>query len=507
MRLLYLMTYCAPEKAASNYLGQNRNEAFIKEGWGMEIYVPTPSRGLSEDMRKEYLKKSHRRENAYGDSMTIHRFLMYREGRNPLLRAIRYFLISFMHFFLGVFAKEARQCDLIFTNSTPPIQGAMAALVKKVRKIPFVYNLQDIFPDSLVGTGLAKKGGLLWKIGRVIEDFTYRNADKIIVISEDFKRNIMAKGVPEEKIEVIYNWVDEEAVVDVPRAENKLFDKYGLDRSKFYVTYNGNIGLTQNMDMLLEVARDLQEPADGSEATSLQLRAVMNGSEAAMQRLRTVENGSEVASQQLGEVMNGSNSSNDSEPLITSHDNSEPLITTHNNSEPLITPHNNSEPLKTIHNRSIHFVLVGEGAYKAEVENRIKELGLTNVTLLPFQPYEDISHVFSLGDVSLVISKPGVGANSVPSKTWSIMSASRPVLASFDENELKSIIEDNHCGIFTKAGDKEAFKAAILHFYHHPELCKEYGRNGRQFVMDNLTKEVGTRKYVDVIKSTFNAQH
>ncbi len=121
--------------------------------------------------------------------------------------------------------------------------------------------------------------------------------------------------------------------------------------------------------------------------------------------------------------------------------------------------------------------------------------------MLPFQPYEDISLVFSLGDAGLVISKPGVGANSVPSKTWSIMSASRPVLANFDENELKDIVTEHKCGIFTKAGDKEAFKRSILELYHHPELCAEYGRNGRQFVMDNLTKEVGTRKYVDVIKS------
>lgn len=78
----------------------------------------------------------------------------------------------------------------------------------------------------MLGTGLAKKGGLLWKIGRVIEDFTYKHADKIIVISEDFKKNIMAKGVPEDKIVVVYNWVDQNAVVDVPREKNKLFDKY-----------------------------------------------------------------------------------------------------------------------------------------------------------------------------------------------------------------------------------------------------------------------------------------
>ena len=233
----------------------------------------------------------------------------------------------------------------------------------------------------------------------------------IIVISEDFKRNIMAKGVPEDKIVVVYNWVDQNAVKDIPRPENKLFAMYNLDPSKFYVTYNGNIGLTQNMDMLLEVAKSLEA------------------------------------------------------------------------------------------NEDIHFVLVGNGAYLDQVKLIIQERNVGNVTLLPFQPYEDISHVFSLGNVSLVISKPGVGANSVPSKTWSIMSASRPVLANFDENELKSIIEENNCGIFTKAGDKVAFTDAILKLYNDRELCREMGKNGRKFVMENLTKEVGTQKYVDVIKS------
>ena len=81
------------------------------------------------------------------------------------------------------------------------------------------------------------------------------------------------------------------------------------------------------------------------------------------------------------------------------------------------------------------------------------------------------------------------------------MSASRPVLANFDENELKQIVEKHNCGIFTKAGDKEAFKQSILALYNNREMAVEMGRNGRQFVMDNLTREVGTQKYVDVIKS------
>lgn len=411
MKLLYLMSYAAPEKAASNYLGQNRNEAFVEQGWNILLYVPTPCRGLSKEERKKYCTRQYRKEDKLNGGLVIRRFSMYSEGKNPVLRAFRYMLVSLSHIVIGVFSRNAKSCDLIFTNSTPPIQGAVAAIVKKITKQPFVYNLQDIFPDSLAGTGLAKKGGLLWKIGRLIEDFTYRNADKIIVISEDFKRNIMAKGVPEEKIVVVYNWVDEEAVKHVSREDNKLFDAYGLDRSKFYITYSGNIGLTQNMDMLLEVAKELEMNPD------------------------------------------------------------------------------------------IHFVLIGEGAYKKRVEEIIAENNINNVTLLPFQPYEDISHVFSLGDAGLVISKPGVGENSVPSKTWSILSASRPVLANFDENELKSIVTENQCGIFTKAGDKEAFKQAILRLYENRELCVDMGRNGREFILKNLTRAVGTQKYVDVIKS------
>lgn len=411
MKLLLLPAYFIPEVAASMYLTKNRNQAFAEEGIKMEIYTPTPCRGISKEERKRY--KGIRSEVLYNGNLIIHRFPLYTESKNPILRAIRYGLCWMIQLWKGLWVKDI---DCIFLASTPPIQGLLGAILKKVKRVPFVYNLQDIFPDSLVGTGLAKKGGLLWKVGRVIENFTYRHADKIIVISEDFKKNIMAKGIPEEKIVVVYNWVDQNAVVNVPHSENKLFAKYNIDSSKFYMEYSGNIGLTQNMDMLLEVMKELK----------------------------------------------------DSHP-------------------------------------DIGLVLVGEGAYKKQVEEMVRRDGLTNVVMLPFQPYEDISHVFSLGDVGLVISKPGVGANSVPSKTWSIMSASRPVLANFDENEMKTILEKNECGIFTKAGDKEAFKAAIIKLYRNRELCGQYGRNGRRFVMTHLTKEVGTRKYVEVVKEVVAA--
>lgn len=401
MKAIFPCSYYLPETAASLYITDNIVHACADKGIEVDLYTPSPTRNVPDGSVWE------REERQMDGKLRIHRFHLYGEGKNPMLRALRYFLGEFILLHYCMWKKY----DVAFVDSTPPIQGLKMPLIKWLKRKPTIYNVQDIFPDSLVGTGLTHEGSLIWKIGRMVEKITYRYADKIIVISEDFKKNIMAKGVPEDKIVIIYNWVDQNKVVDVPREENKLFDIYGLDRSKFYITYNGNIGLTQNMDMLLDVAKELQEEYE-----------------------------------------------------------------------------------------DIHFVLVGNGAYLDEVKRKVADQQLENVHLLPFQPYEDISHVFSLGDASLVISKPGVGANSVPSKTWSIMSASRPVLANFDENELKSIVENNHCGIFTKAGDKDAFKESILTLYNHRELCQEYGHNGRKFVMDNLTREVGTQKYVDVIK-------
>ena len=223
MKILFLTAYFTPESVAGSHLADNRNKAFAKAGFEMLVYTPLPSRGISDEVRELY--KSKRTEKLYGGLMIVHRFSMFRETNNSLMRVFRYTLCCFIQLIKGLSAKGI---DVIFVSSTPPIQGAMAAILKMFKKVRFVYCLQDIFPDSLVGTGLTKKGSFIWKVGRVIENFTYHKADKIIVISQDFERNIIAKGVPGEKIVVIYNWVDENIVVNIVREENKLFDKFLL---------------------------------------------------------------------------------------------------------------------------------------------------------------------------------------------------------------------------------------------------------------------------------------
>lgn len=406
MKVLFLRSYFLPERVAGSYLIENCYSAFAKAGFDMLVYTPYPTRGITQKERELY-RTQLKREFLYNDHMKVVRFPLIREGKNPVLRAFRYFLACIEHFYYGCKVKDA---DVLFVASTPPIQGAMAALVKKVTGIPVVYNLQDIFPDSLVGTGLARKGGVLWKIGRWIEDFTYRNVDKIIVISEDFKRNIMAKGVPEEKIEVIYNWVDEKAVIPIEKAKNPLFDELGISRDLFHVVYAGNLGYAQNVQILLDCAE------------------ILKGEE------------------------------------------------------------------------NMDFLIFGSGGLKRKYEELVKNKQLDNVRFFPLQSMEKVSQVYSMADIALVSCKKGLGGSAMPSKTWNILSAGTPVICSFDKGgDLQHIIEDNLLGLFSDADDVNTLSNNIMEFYRNPHMCEVYGRNGREYIEKNLTKDVGTSKYIQVL--------
>lgn len=252
MRILAFSAYYEPEIVTSIHLSTELYEGLATKECIIDLFVPVPTRNISEDIRNKY--KSIKLEQKCGGKLKIHRIPLVGENNNIIFRMLRYLLMNIKFIF------KAIKCDadVIFVQSTPPTQGAMAAIIKKIKKVPFIYNLQDVFPDSMVSLNMIKKETILWKIGRAVENFTYHNADKIIVISDAIKRNILEKGVPEEKIIRIYNWVDTDNIFPVTKKENPLFSKLGLDRHEFYIVYAGNLGKAQNIDSLLEVAEKLQ---------------------------------------------------------------------------------------------------------------------------------------------------------------------------------------------------------------------------------------------------------
>lgn len=398
MKILIPFSYYHPEQCAGLFVIDDMTAEAARQEIESVITVPTPTRNVAPGAKWD------RDETLCDGKVLVRRFRMYGEGKNPVLRALRYLLCEIvqLHYMLW------KKYDVAFIDSTPPIQGLKLPIVRLLRKKPVVYNAQDLFPETLSGTGLAKQGGLLWKIGMWVSNVTFRNSDKIIAISNDIKRSMVARGVPAEKIEVVYNWVDEKAVQPVAKEDNPLFEEFGLDRSKFTIVYAGNLGNAQNIGIVLDGAKELPE---------------------------------------------------------------------------------------------VQFAVFGSGGLENDVRKRISDEGLTNVHLNPLQPVERVKYVYSLGDACIVSCKEGLGGSAMPSKSWSIMSCERPIVASFDEGELKEILENNNCGVFSHAGNVKEFVAAIKQLATNREKCEEMGRNARQFILDNLTKEVGAKKYVDIIKS------
>lgn len=258
MKILRPRDYYFPEIVASSHLSDDMDEAYMRHKIICINHTPMPTRGISAQTRKKYKKIKYEERNA--GYVCVKRFPMIKEGKNPIQRAFRYLLCSFVQYYKACKEKEV---DVIYGGSTPPTQGMLCALIKKhmqkKHKVAFVYNLQDVFPDSLVNAGMAKKGSIIWKIGRWIENYTYKNADKIIVISEDIKKNIVDKGVDKSKIVLIPNWIDTDKVKPVPKEKNLLYSEFGIDPNKFTVIYAGNMGAAQGADIIIPVAKKLSD--------------------------------------------------------------------------------------------------------------------------------------------------------------------------------------------------------------------------------------------------------
>ena len=145
--------------------------------------------------------------------------------------------------------------DAVFIQSTTTAGYATRVVKKRIPKARITFNVQDIFPHNLYYCGRMKKGSLLFKYLKKSQQFAYIHSDSIIAISEDMKEQLVEDGISAYKIDVIYNWSYQDRTfddVDLMPVEHMFNPKY------FNVVYAGNIGVMQNVDILVEAANLLK---------------------------------------------------------------------------------------------------------------------------------------------------------------------------------------------------------------------------------------------------------
>jgi colanic acid biosynthesis glycosyl transferase WcaI len=194
-------------------------------------------------------------------------------GEKPLLRMFNYLSFMISAPFSAFFTPKS---DVIYVWHPPLTVGVAAWLFSKFKGIPFVYDVQDIWPDFVVLSGMMREGKIV-SVLRKLEKFVYRRAKHLIVGTITAKENLIHKGVPEDKVTVLPNWINEDIFCETSAPfVDRIRKDAGWD-DKFVLLFAGNIGIVQGLETILAAAEILSDNSsirivfvgDGTDKTRL----------------------------------------------------------------------------------------------------------------------------------------------------------------------------------------------------------------------------------------------
>lgn len=175
-------------------------------------------------------------------------------------RVLAFFLFVFFATWMALLNKRV---DLILATSTPLTVAIPALIVKKLRRIPFVFEVRDLWPEAPIQIG-AIRHPLLIRLLRGLEKKTYQEASHLVALSPGMAEGIRATGIPASKITMIPNCADldlfDEQTLSVERL-NQLKEKYALD-GKLVLLHGGSLGPANGLGVLIEAAIHLHQQGE-----------------------------------------------------------------------------------------------------------------------------------------------------------------------------------------------------------------------------------------------------
>jgi glycosyltransferase involved in cell wall biosynthesis len=390
-----------PVIAATSYLYQELCECLIKMGHQVTIITGFPRYNVSEAPGK-YRRKLWMRENINGvdvlriRSVTLPRYV-------PIARGIEYFCVFITLFITALLSKRP---DAALVHPSVLFDGLSGIWLRPVKRVPFVVNVHDLFPQTAIDLGLLKSKTFI-RIFRFLEVYLYKNADWMTVHSEGNRDWVIAHGGHPERTTVMPVWMDSSVLKPGPR-DNTWRTRQGL-KDKFVILFAGTQGFNQDMEVILRAAGKLREYQD------------------------------------------------------------------------------------------IEFVIIGDGAQHEEMVALSKEMALTNVRWLGWQPREEYPLVQHTADIVVVTLKKEVSTPVVPSKILSAMTTGRPIITTMPlSGDAPKLVQESKSGMTLPPGDSDQLKEAILELYYLRPLGEQYGANGRRYVEDHLDVKRWAVAYIDL---------
>lgn len=248
MRILMLTQWFQPEP---HFKGMPFAKALRDLGHEVEVLTGFPNYPGGE-VYDGYRIRPYKREMM--DGITIHRVALFPSHDNSGMRRILNYL-SFAAFATILGTRKVAKPDVVYVYNLVTL-GAAAQRLRRHFNCPVVLDVQDLWPESVASSGMLRSRLALKAVTRWT-DRVYRSADQLVVLSPGFKRNLVERGVPEDRIEVIYNWCDE-ASIGTPERDDGLARRLGME-GRFNVVFAGTMGVLQSLDCVLMAARMLAD--------------------------------------------------------------------------------------------------------------------------------------------------------------------------------------------------------------------------------------------------------
>ncbi|OUD12585.1 glycosyltransferase family 4 protein [Thioflexithrix psekupsensis] len=388
MRFLILSQYFYPEIGAA----QVRLAAFARtlQQLGHEVEIVTALPNYPHGRIFPHYRGKWQRHDTW-EGMTVHRYWCYAATGAGLKRLWNYasFMLSAL---FGI--RRVKKPDYIFVESPPLFLGITAFLYAKYWRVPFIFNVADLWPDSVQALGLMNDGILL-RFAFFLEKKLYQKAHFVNAVTDGTYQVLQSKKqLPANKLLFLPNGVDTETFY--PRApDEKLKRELSLPDYEQLILYAGTHGYAHGMDVLLEAAHLLR-------------------------------------------------------------------------------------------NKPYLFVLIGGGSEKIALQQKAAQLQLSNVLFFEPRPPETIAAWYSLATLGVSTLRAAPLFDSVrPVKILACMACGKPVVYS-GQGEGADLVRRANAGVIVPPEDAPALAEAMENLLQNPDKIQELGKNGRQFVLEQL---------------------
>jgi len=257
VRILLLNLYYPPDTSATAKMAQTVVDALsaaheVTVVCGRPSYEPTERRAW----------RLWRTETA-GGSLQAAKAKIIRVGSTDYSRTeMRRRVLNYLTYVaLSVPVSLSVRCEVVLGMTDPPFEGIVAALVALLKGKPLVYNVRDLYPDMATGGSIVKPG-MLTKVWEMLHRWALRRSTRVVVLGEDMRARIVAKGVKAERVTVVRDGAEICEAESSPAVDFEVVRAIRGD-FKFVLLHAGNLGFYGAWETLVAAARKLADEGIG----------------------------------------------------------------------------------------------------------------------------------------------------------------------------------------------------------------------------------------------------